>query len=131
MERCDRWLDQMQVDRVLGLLDLCDVEQLPCEESNRIRIPMPRGLAELNLGILQDKEFLRLGPWVTNHAYSVVTHLKLARGDSEHGLCKHGGDVVVPRFKRAAWLGVSFRVLSKMQMPQARGKGVLVLCIVS
>ena len=26
VERCDRWLDRFQVARVLGLLDLCDVE---------------------------------------------------------------------------------------------------------
>ena len=86
----------MQVDRVLGLLHLCDVEQLPCEESNRIRIPIPRSLEELNLCILQDQEFLRLGPWVINHAYSVVAHLQLARGDSEHGLCRIPGGGVPP-----------------------------------
>ena len=92
MERCDRWLDRFQIERVLGLLDLYDVEQLPSEESNRMRTPKaPRVLAELILCTLQDKEFLRLGPCVANHPQSVVVHLQLARGDSEHGLCKYGG----------------------------------------
>ena len=92
MERCDRWLDRFQIERVLGLLDLCDVEQLPREEGNRIQTPnAPRGPAKLSLCALQDKEFLRLGPCVANHAYSVVVHLQLARGDSEHGFCEYGG----------------------------------------
>ena len=92
MERCDRWLDGFQVERVLRLLNLCDVEQLPREESNGVwTTKAPRVLAELRLCILQDKEFLCLGPGVANHPYSVVVHLKLARGDSEHGLCEYGG----------------------------------------
>ena len=75
--------------RVLGLLDLGNVEQLPSEEGHRmVHIPAPRGLLKLSLGVLQDKELLRLGPGAPNHAYSVVAHLQHARGDIVHGIFK-------------------------------------------
>ena len=87
MERGDYRLELLQVERVLGLLDLCDIEKLPSEESNRVRLPNPpRGLSELFLCLLQDKEFLSLGPCVTNRAHLVVTNLDLTRVDGEHGL---------------------------------------------
>ena len=36
VERCDRRRDRLQVEQVLGLLNLCDVEQLPREEGNGV-----------------------------------------------------------------------------------------------
>ena len=106
VERGDRGLDRFQVERVLRLLDLCDVEQLPRKEGNRIRTSnSPRDPAELILCVLQDKEFLRLGPCVTNHAYSVVAHFQLARGDSEHGLCEYGGGCRGAKVQKSPLLG--------------------------
>ena len=91
MERGDHRLDLLQVERVLGLLDLCDVEQLSREESNRVwDSTPPSDPSELFLCLLQDNELLGLGPWITNHTHPGVPHLDLTRCDSKHGLCKGG-----------------------------------------
>ena len=90
VERCYCRFERFQVIRSLDLLDFGYVEQLPSEECNRvIPIAMPRGLVKLSLCLLQNKELLRLGSWVPNHTYSVVTHaqlIKLTRIDREQGL---------------------------------------------
>ena len=102
----DRWLERFQVVRDLGHLDLCDVEQLSSEEGNWIpSANLPRGQLELSLCLLQDREFLRPGPWVVNHPYPLVPHSQLARGDSEHLPFKLGKGCRAAKVQKSSLVG--------------------------
>ena len=90
MKRCDCGLERFQVARDLGLLDFRYVEQLPGEKCNRVILPFaPVCPLKVSLCLLQNKELLRLGSCVPDHADPVVTHSQLvppARVDFEECL---------------------------------------------